>query len=805
MRILVLHSELGVLRGGGENFTRNLFDAFHKRGHQVQAAFVADKNGKYAFPMPLGIEPIPIPGWWASELGQSSLSSIGSWVAPKGWIKSKWEHLQGAIHWRTHRWHDQRFQKRIERTFARRWAEFDAVYVHYSRQLASRVAQYRPTVLRLPGPPSSDLAPILRKVHVVCANGDALVQAQKVLGDQAIELPIGIDTTIFAPGTTSIRNMLGWTDANYVIGYVGRLIRLKGVDLLAAAFHKISRMLPNARLLIVGSGEKSGLIESILRDEFVEGMVHMESDVPHQRLADWYRAMNLFVMPSRYENFSNAILEALACGVPFLASDVGGNRILAGAVGGHLFVENSADSLAMSLTKISEKFQELKAQGLLGAEYVQRKYTWPASAECLERIITSRVKGEGMKTASQYGEKLIRTGTWNLPTPSGFVEYGFYFYMFYVLVGGVFGIAVNNLASALLLLLLLFCLAEIGSRGLDIMRVVAFPLGCGVAYTFIQLVIFEESLTETVRPFLIWMLTVFLVQSMALRANFLHRFVVVMFLLGLAALPYISLGHVHTSTFQRAGLEKGIGFGQTNAMAEWYGFCTVYFYVLGITIRTNTFRILCWLIALVCLYVVTLTVGRGPLVAIAIAVVIANRDLLKNGFLPILLLACLSGIVIELGIFEETAKFYSARGTEDTGRLAVWPLIIDSFLNSPLIGVGHSHVGAITAQGSFVTPHNGFLYLAQSSGVVPLAFFIVYWLRAARAALRADSDRTENAITCLPLLVFSFLMINAGNFSFMGLWAVVSCAIPLNASVQRQARDLPGQLSTAGVGFEVAK
>jgi glycosyltransferase involved in cell wall biosynthesis len=117
----------------------------------------------------------------------------------------------------------------------------------------------------------------------------------------------------------------------------------------------------------------------------------MESDVPHQRLADWYRAMNLFVMPSRYENFSNAILEALACGVPFLASDVGGNRILAKAVGGFLFQENSVHSLAISLRQISESSLEMRAQGLFGAEYVRQKYTWAASAECLEQIIMSRL------------------------------------------------------------------------------------------------------------------------------------------------------------------------------------------------------------------------------------------------------------------------------------------------------------------------------------------------------------------------------------------------------------------------------
>ena len=79
--------------------------------------------------------------------------------------------------------------------------------------------------------------------------------------------------------------------------------------ILAAAFREISRAVPKARLLIVGSGEKLQLIQAILREEIRRGLVHLELDVPHQRLAEWYRAMDPFVMPSRYENFSNAILK----------------------------------------------------------------------------------------------------------------------------------------------------------------------------------------------------------------------------------------------------------------------------------------------------------------------------------------------------------------------------------------------------------------------------------------------------------------------------------------------------------------
>jgi len=393
-----------------------------------------------------------------------------------------------------------------------------------------------------------------------------------------------------------------------------------------------------------------------------------------------------------------------------------------------------------------------------------------------------------MITASQYGEKVLPSGKGAVSTPSSVVEYGFYLYMCYILLGGAFGLFVNNLGSTLLVLLVFLCVYEVGFQAITVIRLVAFPLGCGVTYTFIQLFFFEESLTVTVRPFLIWMLVLFLVQLLALRGNFLHRFVLVMFFIGLAALPYLSFYESGTAVgpMQRVKLDRVIEFGHTNAMAEWYGFCAVYFMLLGWTTRTNALRNLSWLIAVGCLYVVTLTVSRGALLAVAIAIVIASRHFLKKGFLPLLMAACVGWIVIELGIFEQTAQFYAARGTEDTGRLAVWPLIIDSFLESPLIGVGHANVGATTARGSFITPHNGFLYLAQSSGIVSLALFIAYWLRAGRAALRADIGKSADAIFYLPFFAFSFLIVNAGNFTFMEVSVIASLAFPMTASVQQQ-------------------
>jgi O-antigen ligase len=390
---------------------------------------------------------------------------------------------------------------------------------------------------------------------------------------------------------------------------------------------------------------------------------------------------------------------------------------------------------------------------------------------------------------SSYAQKIIPVPTQALSPPSGLVEYGFYCYMLYLLVGGLFGLALNNLASGLLILLFIFTLSEVGSQTRSVISIIAFPLNCGVTYIFIQLVFFDESLIETVRPFLIWMLSLFIIQVLTLRENFLHRFVLVMSLIGLIALPYLSFYEAGTQSSmatQRAVLDKGIGFSQTNEMGAWYGFCAVYFVLLGVVARTHVSRNISWLIAVGCVYMVTLTVSRGSLLATALGSVIAIRHLLKRGFIPILLLACVVAIVIGMGLFDNTIRFYSARGTEDTGRLAVWPLIIDSFLASPLIGVGHSHVGATPEAGHFVTPHNGFLYIAQSSGIVTLTLFMAYWWRAGRAALQLAGGTSPYAAYCLPLFVYTLITANLGAFTFMNLWAIVALALPMTEKLRQQ-------------------
>lgn len=387
VNILVVQSELGVLRGGGENFTRNLFSAFARRGHQVTATFVADAQGKYPIQLPVEIKSCPLAGYWSRKFGQDVLSSVAAWLPEGLGCRTTWNRIQEALCWRTVRWHDRRFAHRVETEFDGRWNQYDAVFVHGNALLAGRIAQVCPTILRLPGPVSPDLAPVLNTIQSVCANGDALLHLRGFLGDHATELPIGLDGELFKPGSSPQRERLGWTEADWVIGYVGRLAYVKGVDLLADAFKKLQAHVPHARLLMIGAGEEEGKLRELLKDELATGVVHMELDVPHERLGDWYRAMDVFVMPSRYENFSNAVLEALACGVPFLGSNVGGNPRLVESHGGHLFASASSEALCGALRFMVENVRRGERHEVARLRPSDKATSWDVAAARLEEII----------------------------------------------------------------------------------------------------------------------------------------------------------------------------------------------------------------------------------------------------------------------------------------------------------------------------------------------------------------------------------------------------------------------------------
>jgi L-malate glycosyltransferase len=140
-----------------------------------------------------------------------------------------------------------------------------------------------------------------------------------------------IDSTLFCPGESRVRKQLAIKDNEVVVLFVGRLVKSKGVHLLLEVFERIVKQLGEikARLIIVGSGpERESMTEMVSKGDLVQ-RVRFAGSRAYKELSGYYQAADIMVLPSQptpewEEQFGMCLLEAMACGVPVLASNSGG-------------------------------------------------------------------------------------------------------------------------------------------------------------------------------------------------------------------------------------------------------------------------------------------------------------------------------------------------------------------------------------------------------------------------------------------------------------------------------------------------
>jgi D-inositol-3-phosphate glycosyltransferase len=146
-------------------------------------------------------------------------------------------------------------------------------------------------------------------------------------------IPGGVDLERFRPlDQARARASLGLTDASKVLLFVGRIQRLKGLEVLLPAFALLGF---EARLLVVGGRPSStleareiGRLEQLAGRLGIAERVTFVGAVSHERLPVYYAAADATVMPSSYESFGLVAVESLACGRPVVATRIGGLRTI---------------------------------------------------------------------------------------------------------------------------------------------------------------------------------------------------------------------------------------------------------------------------------------------------------------------------------------------------------------------------------------------------------------------------------------------------------------------------------------------
>ena len=215
-------------------------------------------------------------------------------------------------------------------------------------------------------------------------------------------VPLGVDHAFFAPNPGSLvgradhragaRRALGLPDRGRLVLFVGRIQRLKGLDVAVRAFVPLAAAVPDALLVVVGGPSGPGgpaevdRIHTLVADLGLADRVRFVPPQPHELLSTWYRAADVCVVPSRTESFGLVALEAAACGTPVVASAVGGLTSLIdhGRTG---FLVDSRDPLAFAHA-LSDLLSDRNLAERMGRAAAQRarSYTWSVAAHRLRRL-----------------------------------------------------------------------------------------------------------------------------------------------------------------------------------------------------------------------------------------------------------------------------------------------------------------------------------------------------------------------------------------------------------------------------------
>jgi glycosyltransferase involved in cell wall biosynthesis len=194
---------------------------------------------------------------------------------------------------------------------------------------------------------------------------------------------IDVDTGTPQPARGSIRAKWGVSEYEPLILFLGRLIPRKGADILIEAF---AEACPNSgKLVIAGPEGESGYraqLEKCAREAGIEARVLFTGPVYGQEKKAFLADADIFVLPSRYENFANAAAEAMACGVPVIVSQYCGIRSLVDGRAG-LVIMPEKEPLVKAIRSLIDD-RALYARFAAGCHAVTEELSWDRLTEQME-------------------------------------------------------------------------------------------------------------------------------------------------------------------------------------------------------------------------------------------------------------------------------------------------------------------------------------------------------------------------------------------------------------------------------------
>jgi glycosyltransferase involved in cell wall biosynthesis len=222
------------------------------------------------------------------------------------------------------------------------------------------------------------VAPFLRMIWkdaiAIVANSNGLRQLANVF-DSRFEIPIipnGVDLESYRQAERD------WLFPRLLS--VGRLVHQKGLDLAMRALGRLKEL--SWEWHVVGDGPQMHGLRVLAKELGIEDRVHFLGWQSRGQLIESYKQANVFLFPSRHEGMPNAMLEAMASGLPVIASCIAGNEelVLDGNTG-YLFPSEDIESLQTALKKILGNPALREQMGNASRLHAEANYSWAATAQ----------------------------------------------------------------------------------------------------------------------------------------------------------------------------------------------------------------------------------------------------------------------------------------------------------------------------------------------------------------------------------------------------------------------------------------
>ncbi len=229
-----------------------------------------------------------------------------------------------------------------------------------------------------------------KKADAVIANSKGLrrLALETAQTHEVLVIENGVDANVFVPPKT-LTPPTAQLNAEIRLLFVGRIVPQKGLDILLQALRELKKKY-SFKLVVVGAGDQEADLKKFSSRYQLEELIDFAGWVTRDQLPSYYARSDIFVLPSRAEGMSNAVLEAMASRLAVVTTNIAGNEEL--IVNGHSGLLVEPDRVSQLVAALGQLFENPRLRRQLGVnarEQVVRKMNWQRVASKYIAVINS--------------------------------------------------------------------------------------------------------------------------------------------------------------------------------------------------------------------------------------------------------------------------------------------------------------------------------------------------------------------------------------------------------------------------------